>query len=438
MDDEEQEGEEEEIDPSTLAPVIFVLPTIIPPLSSWTSHRRTYMQLALRLRRMGYCVVVAELTYFPEARVRASLVDLRLALRWCKEHIASYGGDHRRIHLLGHGLSAHLAMLLVSQEAVVLSREAHLDRAFERERYDNELAQAHGHAHGQGPYARHEHEYQAEEEDEDQQAIIGKVQGAGERLSAGALARHQAGLAAAAAARSQQQQSGKAGGSSRRPRHTSGAAEENNWVDEDSLIDASLPASIPPPGLVSDGRSERPAHDGAGTAGSSHLLAFPSSSGTSGGGGGGGPRYPSVSSSGGRTVLPPRRELEDSLDASTAGARALSASFLPPPPPAQSQQQQRRSASSASAVLHERHEPRTLAEAEEQISLGLRRVEIYEPQIEVPPIAGVILLAGISDVIKGFRSETDRGVEHLSVLRRAMGPSHVDCLVSATSPSPIC
>jgi hypothetical protein len=63
------------------------------------------------------------------------------------------------------------------------------------------------------------------------------------------------------------------------------------------------------------------------------------------------------------------------------------------------------------------------------ISNGLRRVEIYEPQIEIPPIAGVILLAGVFDVIKCFRGESDRGVEHLSVLRRSCGPSHTSCLV---------
>lgn len=67
------------------------------------------------------------------------------------------------------------------------------------------------------------------------------------------------------------------------------------------------------------------------------------------------------------------------------------------------------------------------------ISNGLRRVEIYEPQIEIPPIAGVILLAGVFDVIKCFRGESDRGVEHLSVLRRSCGPSHTSCLVSFTS-----
>ncbi len=67
--------------------------------------------------------------------------------------------------------------------------------------------------------------------------------------------------------------------------------------------------------------------------------------------------------------------------------------------------------------------------AEEEVGNGLRRVEIYEPEVELPALAGVILLSGISDVIKGFRSESERGLEHLSYLRRATGPSHFNCLI---------
>lgn len=67
------------------------------------------------------------------------------------------------------------------------------------------------------------------------------------------------------------------------------------------------------------------------------------------------------------------------------------------------------------------------------ISNGLKRVEIYEPTIDIPPVAGIILLAGVFDVIKCFRNESDRGIEHLSVLRRSCGPSHTACLVSGKS-----
>ncbi|CEH14242.1 Carboxylesterase and related proteins [Ceraceosorus bombacis] len=179
------------------------------------------LSLALRFRRMGYCVVVPDISYFPAARMRASVIDLRLVLRWVGESCARYGGDPSRIHLMGHGLSAHLALLTLAQEAVVLSP-------------------------------------------------------------------------------------------------------------------------------------------------SSGEVTFPSA--------------------------------------------AISSS------PTNAQQH---------AVGREQ----SLANAEASIPNGLRRVEIYSPDVAIPPIAGLILVSGVSDVIKGFRNESDRGIEHLSVLRRACGPSHTACLL---------
>lgn len=73
--------------------------------------------------------------------------------------------------------------------------------------------------------------------------------------------------------------------------------------------------------------------------------------------------------------------------------------------------------------------PSTLAEAEGQIGMGLRSVELYAPNLPVPPVRGLILMAGISDVIKAYRYERERGVEDVSPLRRAMGPSHTKCLL---------
>ncbi len=64
-------------------------------------------------------------------------------LRWTAKNCQRYGGDPSKIYVLGHGLSAHLIMLTISQEAVVLSREGHLDRAYERERHM--LRAKHGH-----------------------------------------------------------------------------------------------------------------------------------------------------------------------------------------------------------------------------------------------------------------------------------------------------
>lgn len=63
------------------------------------------------------------------------------------------------------------------------------------------------------------------------------------------------------------------------------------------------------------------------------------------------------------------------------------------------------------------------------ISNGLLRVNLVSPEIEIPPLAGLILISGVSDVIKGYKFETERGVETLSSLRRAVGPGHTACLL---------
>jgi acetyl esterase/lipase len=377
------------------AAVIVVLPPVIPPFS-WVSKRKTYMQLALLLRRLGYCVVVPDITYFPESRIKESVIDVRIVLRWVGEHIAHYGGDPRRIHLLGHGLSAHLAMLVVVQEGVVLSREAHLDRAWNREQHDT--------AKGKRQYETWD-ERAEEEEEEDardegdkvkgtfetwrrRNSVGNEADGQGEKLSANALARLEAELA--------KQNKGAGGGSDNlfssfsaaQARLSAARGEnvlleteenENDWVDEDSMMPG------PPPGLVSLGK-ELPADS----------IAFPTSGSSD-------RLHDAGAPSGARQTF----RTSNATGHTTAHAHA-----------------------SSQALHHARYEPNTLAEAEAQVTGGLKKVEIYEPQIAVPPLAGVILLAGVADVIKGWRSEMEKGVEHLSFLRRAMGVSHTACLVS--------
>lgn len=100
--------------------LVFV-PTATLPVNI-VSHRQTYLQLALRMRDLGFCVVIPEITYYPDDRIRQSVVDLRLALSWVGAHISSYGGDPSRIYVMGFGLSSALITLTLVQEAAVLSQ----------------------------------------------------------------------------------------------------------------------------------------------------------------------------------------------------------------------------------------------------------------------------------------------------------------------------
>ncbi|PWN44548.1 alpha/beta-hydrolase [Ceraceosorus guamensis] len=315
------------------APVIVFVPPTIPPLT-WTNKRKTYLQLALRFRRMGYCVVVPDISYFPAARMRASVIDLRLVLRWVGESCARYGGDPSRIHLMGHGLSAHLALLTLAQEAVVLSREGHMERAFEREMEKRGMMRWDGNA---------------SDEDESFGPSAGSPSGRAQQRRTYRL--------------NEQAQNAPA----------EDAQAETAWVDEPADGD-----DLPPGAVMGESSA---------AGGTARLASQLGSLGT-----------PSASRSG----------------ASSGEVTFPSAGI---------------SSSPMNAQQHAVGREQSLANAEASIPNGLRRVEIYSPDVAIPPIAGLILVSGVSDVIKGFRNESDRGIEHLSVLRRACGPSHTACLL---------
>ncbi|KAK0524223.1 hypothetical protein OC835_005991 [Tilletia horrida] len=399
---------------TAVAPVIVVLPSIIPPLT-WTNKRKTYLQLALRLRRLGYCVVVPDITYFPEARIKASVIDLRLVLRWVGANISRYGGDPNKIHVMGHGFSAHLIMLTITQEAIVLSREGFLDRAYDREQRALERSRG------------------ADQGDWDDTSSVGDEETSQKHVGeADEASQHQAQIAFP----------------STNGRNAS-RAEADGWVDEPESSSrgaaGASSSSHVPPGYVM-GSTQQFSKDFDGHSPQLNLAGLESDSKG---------KWPATSSSG--VAFPSASEAGDDqesqvIDADdpftfpTRNAGALTHRRKGSRAQASSSAQHQRDSNSASqsrtrtrgggmptsvsgSSLDHPGEPQTLSEAEEQISNGLNRVEIYEAEIELPPIAGVILLAGVSDVIKGFRNETERGIEHLSVLRRAMGPSHTSCLL---------
>lgn len=319
-------------------PVIVVIPSMLGPLAV-TSKRRLYLQLALRLRRMGYCVIVADITYYPESRIKSSVIDLRLVLRWTAKNCQRYGGDPSKIYVLGHGLSAHLIMLTISQEAVVLSREGHLDRAYERERHMLRAKHESGSHHG-----RRYGEQDGQNEEGEEWLKSGEVRTRKRVASAYSDALDEEMAEPVRLDRSGRRANGEANGA---------AVEKEGWVDE-SEESAGVPGHV---------------------MGSIQQFS-PSSS--------------------------PQLYHPNGVSTSTSRKTEEAESIL----------------SSAS-----------YRKAEDEVGNGLRRVEIYEPEVELPAIAGVILLSGISDVIKGFRSESERGLEHLSYLRRSTGPSHFNCLI---------
>lgn len=67
--------------------------------------------------------MIPDITTYPDGTVEDMVGDVRHALSWVRKEITNYGGDPGNIHLMGHGLGAHLALYTISQAAVVHSRD---------------------------------------------------------------------------------------------------------------------------------------------------------------------------------------------------------------------------------------------------------------------------------------------------------------------------
>lgn len=80
---------------------------------SWMDGDRHNYDFAGRaISALGYVTVVADYRLLPEVEYPAFLDDCFLALQWTNEHIAQYGGDPKRIALMGHSAGAYNATML--------------------------------------------------------------------------------------------------------------------------------------------------------------------------------------------------------------------------------------------------------------------------------------------------------------------------------------
>jgi acetyl esterase/lipase len=71
-----------------------------------------YRFVAATLASRGYVVVVPDYRLYPEVKFPEFVVDGAEAVRWTHENISAYGGDPRRVFVMGHSAGAYIAAML--------------------------------------------------------------------------------------------------------------------------------------------------------------------------------------------------------------------------------------------------------------------------------------------------------------------------------------
>lgn len=79
----------------------------------WTSGSKDlYRFVGETLAGRGYLTVMADYRLYPEVRFPAFVEDAARAVAWTRAHAGGFGGDSKRIFLMGHSAGAHIVMLL--------------------------------------------------------------------------------------------------------------------------------------------------------------------------------------------------------------------------------------------------------------------------------------------------------------------------------------
>lgn len=84
---------------------------------NWSSGTRSgYAFVGRALAAKGFVTMVPDYRLVPEVRYPAFVEDGAAAVRWAEAHAADYGGDPRRIVLVGHSAGAYIAGMLAVDE----------------------------------------------------------------------------------------------------------------------------------------------------------------------------------------------------------------------------------------------------------------------------------------------------------------------------------
>jgi acetyl esterase/lipase len=80
---------------------------------NWNSGQRVdYRFVGAALAAKGYVAVLPDYRLYPEVRYPDFLADSAQAVRWVFENVAEFGGDARKVFLMGHSAGAYNAAML--------------------------------------------------------------------------------------------------------------------------------------------------------------------------------------------------------------------------------------------------------------------------------------------------------------------------------------
>jgi acetyl esterase/lipase len=80
---------------------------------SWqTGTKDDYLFIGEALASRGFVTVIPDYRLYPEVRYPAFLEDGASAVSWTLQHVAEFGGDPARVHLMGHSAGAYIAAML--------------------------------------------------------------------------------------------------------------------------------------------------------------------------------------------------------------------------------------------------------------------------------------------------------------------------------------
>ncbi|MGQ0801077.1 MAG: alpha/beta hydrolase [Pseudomarimonas sp.] len=79
----------------------------------WQSGQRSeYAFVGKRLAEAGVLTLVIDYRLWPQVRFPVFVDDTVMAIAWARSHAEQYGGDPKRIFLVGHSAGAHIAALI--------------------------------------------------------------------------------------------------------------------------------------------------------------------------------------------------------------------------------------------------------------------------------------------------------------------------------------